>query len=203
MPRIGPGSGAGGGTSEALNAGDYVLAMVALTRRQGRDSGKQYLSCKWEVVAGRSKGASFWDMLGLDVTQPGTVTRWNLLFEACGVTEEFELGELGDDSGRQGDADIRRLFFKRAFVGRVSKERNGDYTNNRIDRVIPRRQWTQEQTDQIFEYITEQDAERDPEELAGDPGDDINASTSSESYEGRETSVASADDFGDDDDIPF
>lgn len=195
MPRIGPGSGGGGGSSEALPADDYVLAMVALSRKISRN-GAEYLSCKWEVVAGQLKGSGFWSGLMLDLSKQGTVTRWQLLIEACGITEDFELGSGEEGTAREGDDNVRRLFFRKPFVARVSRERNGDYTNNTIERVIPRRLWTQQQTDQIFGYITDHESQQDPESRADDPSDD-------DSYGGRETKVSSAEDDFDDDDIPF
>ncbi len=205
MARIGPGSGGGGSDANLVPPGDYVLALVAFKRKQGRNSGNDYLSCKFEVCGGRLKGQKFWDMLSCDLSKQGTVTRWELLIEGCGVSEYFELGDSNNGTGGEGDENVRRLFIGKPFVARVSKERSGDYTNNRLERIIPRKQWTQEQQDLAFAYVTEQEDGADPDELARDPDEDSGASFPVAEPYGRETRAAQVDYPAppEDDDIPF
>jgi hypothetical protein len=216
MPRIGPNSGGGGGggsgTFEAIPAGVYVLAMSALMRKQGRDSGKDYLKCKFVICVGRLKNQYFWDIVSCDTSKPGTITRWSLLCDSAGVAEDFELGDSEEGTHREGDDNVRRLFFNQPFIARVSTERSGKYINNRIERIMPRRQWTHEQTDLVFQYLAEQEGTRgEAEDYGEDPMADEASDAPVDEYEPPAPRAVTPPDTGDAvpdapddfDDIPF
>lgn len=161
MPRLGPGSG-GGGESETLPAMRTILALRSFKRQTAKGSGNEYLRCRWEVCTGKFERKAFFSNMSLDLSKEGTVNRWRILMEACGVDEEFELGSRKEGTEGEGDENIRRLFLKRPFVATIKVEINGQYRNNDIELIHYKRTWTAEEVEEIERWL-------DAQENAGQP----------------------------------
>ena len=102
MPKLGPSSqsgGDGGGGSE-IPAGEYIIALKSFKRSVGKSSGKEYLRCTWVICAGPLEGKRFYSNVSLDLSTEGSVNRWRIWMEACGVDDEFELGSAADGTQR-------------------------------------------------------------------------------------------------------
>lgn len=177
MPKFDPKDNAGSGSNaEIVPAGRYGLALVWFTRRTSR-AGTDYLSVKYEITDGPMKGKSFFSMIGLDLSQNGTRVRWSLLCQVCGVQEEFELGSSNDGTAAEGDENIARLFKFKPFRGEVTVEKNGEYTNNTVARIIKSENWTRQERDLMAQWETEQAEARDD---FGMPPDDAPGGVSDE-----------------------
>lgn len=214
MPRLGPGGGGGGGGGDShVPGGDYIAAMRSFKRKVGKTSKQDYLRQRWEVCSGPLKGKSFFCNMSCDLSKNGTVQRWQIMIEACEVTEEFELGSTRDGTAEEGDRNIRRLFVDQPMKVRVKAEKNGEYTNNDLEMIHYPRNWTEQDVAAINAWIEEHDkgGSDNPEDDAGSTpppaGDDYDdlppARTGGH--------VDDADDYGDgrgggsddDDPIPF
>ncbi len=101
--------------------------------------------------------------LCVDLSTEGTVKRWNIWMEACGVEEEFEIGSTQEGTQQEGDDNIRTLFVGKPFVATVKLEKNGQYTNNDIQMIHYVRSWTPEQKDAMDVWL-------DAQEKAGGQG---------------------------------
>jgi len=213
MPRLGPGSGGGGGDSTPVPSGEYIVVLRSFKRQVGKTGQrKEYLRCRWEIIAGKCRGKSFFSNMALDVTVEGTANRWRILMEACGVDEEFELGSMKEGTQDEGDDNIRRLFVKKPFVATVKVERNGQYTNNDLERIHYRRLWTEEQTNEIEAYL---DAQENAGSGGGGASDDWDGQGAGGGGGTEDDDQPPVDDWGEpaskpkaggfagDDDIPF
>ena len=171
MPMVGGSDRGGRRRDDLLAPGPYLLALVWFQRKTGRDSGRRYLRVKYQVIGGRAKGASFFDMISLDLSKPGTVTRWQIFSDAVGVQEPFELGSWEEDNEDEGDENLRRLFLRQPFGADVSKEKDGQYRNNRIQQFIFRKNWKDVWHEWAHEWQEAQAARsrRAPEEGLEDP----------------------------------
>lgn len=205
MPKLAPSSGGGGGSSELLAPGEYVIALSSFSRKTSSKN-KEYLRCLFEVCGGTEKGKKFWSSLALDISKPGTATRWQILMEQCDVVEEFEIGSHKEGNASEGDRNIARLFKGKPFVARIKKEVNGQYTNNDIEQLVFRKLWTEEQKDMMFDWMTERNSRgngggggQSPEDSAGDPGGSFSDGTDPSSYDDQTSydPAAGAADDGD------
>jgi len=213
MPKVGGSRSSGGGESRErvlLHPGPYLLALVFSQRKTGKSSGKRYLNCRFEVVGGRAKGVSFFDMISLDLNLPSTAKRWEMLSDACGVEEEFELGSWDEGNEREGDDNIRRLFRHVPFGAEVSQERDGQYINNRISRFIFRKAWRPEWAEWADQYLAAHPKQERPEDYQrGDPASNSPEDVGYPPDDGFGDSdepgppPPAADYSVDDDDIPF
>jgi hypothetical protein len=216
MPRLGPNSGGKGGgrrkEARVVPPGDYLLAMRWFQRRRAKDNTKDYLSAKFEVVAGRLKGESFFAMIQLNLAKQGNVTRWQIWQEAVGNKEEFELGDSGEGTDDEGDANIRRIFLHKPFAAEVVTDTQGRYTNNAIKLFHFRRKWKPQWETWAQEFLAAQAARGNPEDTVDDP--DTGQDFGPEEYDQSSgdygpTEAPPADEFdaplrqmGDDDDLP-
>ncbi len=200
----------GGGGRDLLRPGTYLLALVWFQRREAKSgNGKQYLNCKFEVCGGRFMGKAFFTMVNLDLSRPGTVSRWQVWKDACGIEESgFELGGDGnEEEDQEGDDNIRRLFVGVPFAAEVRQETKGQYTNNDLGQFVFRKTWAEQWHVWADEWLAKRAARsrRPPESYAGDP-DDAAEPAGGDEYQTDD------DGFGDprpppppadDDDIPF
>lgn len=168
MPKLDPSAAAPKGEITIVPAGRYVLALVWFKRKIS-GSGNDYLSAKYEIVAGPLKGKAFFTSVGLDIGKRGNQIRWSIWCEAVGVVESFELGSIAEGNANEGDEEIRQRFVDQAFVGEVEVEKNGQYTNNTISKILPPKSTTAEELDLIIAYKKTQAEERDD---FGDPNED-------------------------------
>ncbi len=222
MPRVGarggPGGGGGGGRPrQLLRPGPYLLALASFQRKYGKASGNEYLSMRLKVVGGRSAGTSFFETFMVDLGKQGTLKRWEMYADACGIPKgtEFEVGSAADGTVEQGDEDILRLFRDVPFGAEVEIEYQGQYENNRLARFVFPKQWPAHWQSWADEYRAKQDARsrRAPEDAAGDPdagGDDYTPAGSDEydrdppPYDdGFEEPARRPKPPAEDDDIPF
>ena len=209
MPKLKPGS-SGGGDTTVIPGGEYLLALVSFSRKQSKSSDSEYLRCKFEVCAGAHKGARFWSTMFLSLDKPGTVMRWNILMESCGVQEEFEVGSIREGNQAEGDANIRSLFVGKPFKAQVTRERSGEYENNDLEKLIFPRNWTEHDRSLMGEWQTEYlnraddsghfDQPYDGAEIPNDPQDGADYGPPADTYE---DSYAPAGDDGEFDPANF
>ena len=173
MPKMGPGRRGGSSGERTVPASDYVIALTWFKRQVGKDSGQDYLRCKFEVCGGRLKKRSFFANMSCNISKEGTAMRWQVLMEVCGVTEEWEIGSTREGNAREGDENIRRLFMNKPFKARVKAERSGQYTNNDLDMILFPKSWTQEDRDIAQTWLDDQGSRGGgaPEGDAADPPD--------------------------------
>lgn len=224
MPRVGarsggPGGG-GGGQRKLLRPGPYLLALASFQRKYGKQSGNEYLSFRLKVVGGRNAGASFFETFMVDLSKPGTLKRWEMFADACGLPKgtEFEVGSAEDGTVEQGDEDIIRLFRDVPFGAEVEIEHSGQYENNKLSRFVFPKQWPAHWQSWAEEYRQKQNARssRRPEDSMADPeapADDYTPAGGDEydrdppPYEddgfGGGAPAARRPPAGEDDDIPF
>ncbi len=177
MPKLGPNSGGGDDAPKSLPGGRYVLAMTALKRNRSKTSGNDYLRTKLEVCSGPAKGSAAWVNLSCDLSREGTVRRWQILMDSCGVADEFEIGSTSEGNDREGDKNIRDRFFGKPFVAELKRERREDFESNDIDKFIFPKYWTDEEREVIAEWAFEYAQKRaardpDPGRYAGPPPED-------------------------------
>lgn len=206
MPKLGPGGGGGGGGNDGIPAGDYIIALRSFKRQKGKTSGKEYLRCRWVVCAGRLEGKSFFSNMSLDLSKEGTVNRWRILMEACGVDEEIELGSAKERNADEGDSNIREHFLNKPFKATVKTELNGNYTNNDIQMIHYVRTWTQEDKDDMDRWLDKLEGYQDDDGGGDEPssapsGGQPDNGWGPDNYDAPETKVGGT--VGDDDDIPF
>ena len=175
MPKLGPGTG-GGGEGNGPRAvvvppNDYVIALRWFQRKRAKESGKDYLSGRWEICGGPNEGKQFFANLSLDLSKKGTVTRWQILIEALGIEETFELGDSDEGTAREGDRNIARLFKNKPFAAEVDKTRDGQYDNNGLKQIHFLRKYTPEWLAICDVWRDKLAEEGDPEDYAGDPPD--------------------------------
>jgi hypothetical protein len=163
MPRLGPGGASGGDNANEIPAGEYIIALKSFKRAKAKSSGNEYLRCTWVICAGPLEGKRFYSNVSLDLSKEGSVNRWRIWMEACGVEDEFELGSTDEGTQAEGDRNIRELFVGQPFVATIKVERNGQYTNHDIDRIHYVRLWTQEHKDAMDRWLETQQS-------AGQPG---------------------------------
>lgn len=162
--------------NETIPANIYILGLTWFNRRQAKTSGKDYLSVKVEVASGPQKGSGFFTAMSLDLSKAGAVKRWQLLCEALGIEEQFELGDSHEGTAEEGDENIRRLFVGRAFKAEVGVSKNGQYVNNEIKSYAYPRQYTDKDREAIAAWEAEWKAKKDdfgaPDDMPPDAGDD-------------------------------
>lgn len=171
---------------EAFPAGVFILGIVWFKRKQGKKSGKDYLSVRVKSCSGPNKGNSFFTTMNVDLSKTGTVQRWNVLCEVLGIEETFEIGNTKEGNADEGDANFRRLFLGRAFKCEVdvqksvqnsvqnSVQKSVQYTNNGIKYFTYPRDYTDADQNVIAEW---ERAWKEKGDDFGDP-DDSPAGTS-------------------------
>lgn len=192
MPRIGgrpadqqQGTGQ---RAELVPPGRYVISLASFNRRQAKNAPTDYLNGKWTVHTAPIDGRQFWAMLNMDFSKNGTVVRWQMLIEAIGIEEEFEIGASSEGTAREGDRNIARLIRHQPFVALIDKTRDGQYWNNGIQQIIPQRQWTDAEVELVNDLVDKLEQQR---EATGNPEDYAGG------YDGpQEDPAASDDDFG-------
>lgn len=183
MPKLTPdqntndGGGGGGGQQRAVPGGDYVLGFIWHKRREAK-TGKDFFSFTTQVCSGPFKGRKVYLGMSGDLSRNGTVRRWQILMDCCGVGEEFELGSYREGNTKEGDRNIRTHFYGKTFKARLKRERDGQYENNDIESFVFRNRWTDEDRDAMaewrHEWLEEQAKRQKPEDSANVPrGDDF------------------------------
>lgn len=138
-----PSSDSGGGTTERVEtsndipSGDYIVRAVWFNSQFGRDSKKEYLRIKWEILAGAHANTGFFGNLSCSVDVGPVAARWRDMCKALGVTENFEIG------GPAGVRDFARLFKNKPFRARVNRSESGEYVNYDISNTHPRSTWSE------------------------------------------------------------
>lgn len=197
MPRMGPGDGSGGNQASNVPAGSYLLALVWFRRKRNKEGTADYLSCKYEVLAGPLKGSAFFSAISVDVSKAGTVTRWQIWMRVLELEEEFEIGDSAEGTDGEGDREISRLFQGKPFGAEVDRKTENGYVNNGIARYLFASRWLQGWDEAAEQWNERQSARGNPED-ADDPDPDYVPSASSEVG-----LVGSPGDWDEDDDIPF
>jgi hypothetical protein len=179
MPKLDPKDKSAG--NEVIPAGDYLAALVWFQRRESKRTRIDYLSCKWLIIEeGPAKGRGFFSVLSCDLSKSGTVRRWQILAEACGVDEEFEIGDSREGTAEIGDRCFRELFLGHAMPIRVRRE-TGEYNGeeqvkNELQMIHYPRSWTPEQATAIAEWrqawLRKLEEKGDPTSSGSPPDDD-------------------------------
>lgn len=169
MPRLGP-SGGGGDEKPEIPAGEYIIALRSFRRKVGKNSGQDYLNCRWVICAGPLEGKVFYSSMSLDLSKEGAVNRLRIWMEACGVKDEFEIGSTAEQTAQEGDQNIRELFVGQPFVVTVKVERNGQYTNHDIEKIHYVRLWTDHQKAAMDIWLEAQQNAGQPERPENDSG---------------------------------
>lgn len=209
MPKLGPGDGGGGsGGSESVPAGEYIIALKSFQRKVSQNK-NEYLRCRWVICAGPLEGKAFWTNVSCNFSTEGTVSRWRIWMEACGVDQEFEVGSIKEGTQSEGDQNIRELFRNKPFKVTVKVEKNGNYTNNDIQMIHYVRSWTQADKDAMDVWLDALDKAGQP----GGPQDDDGGApaggstgdgfASDEQDYGPPGGGTKSGGFAGDDDIPF
>lgn len=153
------GGGSGGGDAEVLAAGEYLVAMVWLKRAQGRNG--DYLRAKYQVCAGPHAGKTFFANVGLNVENEGTAGRLSVYCTCIGQTEAFDL---------KSDRSLQKVFLGKPFKARVKVEKNGQYTNNDIERYVPKVSAVEQE--QMRGWVLDQAEQRSADGKGSDDFDD-------------------------------
>lgn len=112
--------------SEGVAAGDYLLVMKSFSRKTGKTSNKPYLRALYKVIHGPAKGSTFFDSLSIDTSNSGAMFRLSMFAEQC-QSGAFDL----DDNEA-----IKEALCNKPFKARVSRQRDGEYINNGIQRYL-------------------------------------------------------------------
>jgi hypothetical protein len=167
----------------SIPAGRYVLGWTKFERKNGKERPfADFLRVRFcTVKKDGTNGKGFNDIMGLMVDPKGNpdfekrckfnVTRLQILIEVLGISEEFEIGDTseGIESAREGDRNFARLFCGRAFVAEVTRTESGGYTNNNVNRLITRSQWTEQELAKVQAWEAAQlGAPGSPEDAADD-----------------------------------
>jgi len=113
---------------EVLPSGEYLLAMTMCERKESRQNpGRYYMRARFKVIAGASKGASFFSSVGIDTSSQGTAARLSLYCKAVGQLEAFDV---------DSDAAFEAAFLGKPFKAKIKTTQNGQYTNNDIERYV-------------------------------------------------------------------
>lgn len=175
-----------------IPAGTYILGMKWFRRKVGKTSGKEYFSILHEVAGGPKAGDGFFSPLSIDMSKMGTQVRWNLLCEALGLTEPFEIGCHDEGNTEEGDQNIQNLFIGRAFKAEVEVTKSGDYVNNNIKSIAYLRNYTEKDWETVKDW--ERKFREKEDDFGAPPDDEPSQSTREDSF---------YDDQFDEDDIGF
>jgi hypothetical protein len=121
----------------------YVISLGSFERRHGK-SGTEFLGASFEVWGPRYARRRFYSSLFLNVEKEGTRKRWEVMLEAVGCSEEFELGSAAEDNAAEGDRNIARNLKGKPFVAEIEHEKSGEYTNINLKSIWFRSRWTDE-----------------------------------------------------------
>lgn len=166
MARLGPKSGGGGDGEPTIPPGEYVIALKSFRRQRGKTSGKEFLRCSWVICAGPLEGKRLFTNVSMNLDTEGSVNRWRIWMEVCGVTEEIELGSIDEGTQAEGDANIKEHFEGVPFVVTIKVEKNGAYTNHDIERIHYVRLWTDSQKADMDRWL---DAQANVGQSGGNP----------------------------------
>lgn len=177
-----------------LPAGPYLLA-VTWFRRQKSQKGNTYLNCRVMVVAGDHKGDGFFSPISLEMSQPASRRRWEIMLEQVGCTEEVDL---------DSDASIEKAIKGRVFKALVSSSEFRGEAKNSLQRLFYPRQyshadweaidaWEKEWAERGWQY-------RDPSDPGHQDKDAPDAGPRSEPQWSEGSRFADEDDG---DDVPF
>jgi hypothetical protein len=173
--------------SDALPSGSYLLAMVGFERKESTQKrGSFYMRARFRVLTGPSKGKSFFSSVGIDIRNPGIAGRLGLYCKAVAVKEAFDV---------DSDDDFRDAFMGKPFKATVKQTRNGQYTNNDIERFVL--ELTDAENDAADEWWEKWCAQH---EGGGDAGGD---DWSPDDYVDATQSGGGTRQRSSDDDIPF
>jgi hypothetical protein len=140
--------------NQGIPPNDYLIAIKSFVRKTSK-KGKQYLHCRFVVVAGPAKKRSFFDNISLDLENSGAMFRLGILSEQCGVEGPFDL----DD-----DAAIEAALVGRPFKAKVNRTTENGYVNNGIERYLTGNAVTDRDRAAMDEWVT---AEAEKEEWSG------------------------------------
>ncbi len=205
MPKLKPGQGGGGSSTNVIPSGQYPIALVWFKRQTAKnDSRKEYIRGKYEVCAGPLKGQAFFANTHLDTFKEGTARRWMIWMESVGCEEEWEMGSHREGNAREGDDNIRRIFVGRGFVAKVRREQSGQYENNDIEQFVFLKNWTEIERDMIEAWEKEWDEKHasNPEDSAGAPPEDGPPTGGYDEYDSFEPGAGTYDPNDDGGDLP-
>jgi hypothetical protein len=149
------------GDPQGVPAGDYLLAMRSLMRKQStKPPFADFIKCRIEVIYGPGKGRSFWTTLGIDTSNGGMMTRLAMYCEQVGLTESFDL---------DSDDELKAAFIGKPFKAKVSRKVQGQYTNNDVERYL-NKEVTQADREIMDTWLAEEE-ERRAQRGDGDPGE--------------------------------
>lgn len=160
MPQFDPTAQLPKGDKQLVPVGRYGIAIVWFERKRSKNNAlSEYLNIKCEITHGPLKGKKFFSTMSLNVTVRGAAFYWAQLSAAVGVTGKFELGSFAEGTAEEGDANIRRLFLNRAFVGTVAIEQRGEYKNNSIKEIFAPQDWTEDERleNSVWETVESED----------------------------------------------
>lgn len=144
---------------ENVPSGEYLLANVWFKRKTNGKK-KPYLRMKTVVIYGPAKDRYFYDYVGIDMDSSGQMYRLAVLCEALGA-EAFDLSK---------DNEVRGALLFKPFKGRVKRERNGQYINCTVERVIP--ELSPEERQACDRWVLERELEQEQRQ-GGGGGDDF------------------------------
>lgn len=108
-----------------LPPGEYLIALRWFERKRAQSGQSDYLRCRYEVIAGPAKGASFFANLSLNVEKAGAANRLFYFCKSAGVKGKIPLSD---------DAQLASFIMNRPFKAVISRKQNGRYVNNDIKR---------------------------------------------------------------------
>ena len=140
------------------------------------------MRARFKVIGGQKKGSSFFSSVGIDTSSQGTAARLSLYCKAVGQLEAFDV----DDDRAFGAA-----FLGKPFKAKVKTTKNGDYTNNDIERYVLEMSSAENEVCEEFwcEWLDSHDGASDEDEDPGYTDDDAPPARTSKRQH--------------DDDIPF
>lgn len=180
---------------DGVPSSDYLIVLKNFSRREAKTDGKPYLRGRYEIIAGPAKGKTFFDSIGLDVTNAGTAFRLSMFAELCGVNQAFDL----DD-----DQVLRELLCNKPFKARVKRTVQGQYVNNGIERYFPLKDVSQREQEIMNIWAMEWEEKRQ-HGGGGSGGYDEGAphAAAGDDYGGGYGGYGGGSSSGPDDDIPF
>jgi len=179
-------------------AGVYMIALVWFTRKRSK-ADKDYLNCKFEVCAGPQFGNTFFTMLSLDTTNSASSFRLQLICESVGQTEAFEIGDTAEGTNGQGDENWSRILKGIPIKAEISRRTNGEYVNNNLAKIIPKKSWADKDKHAAASWVTEY-GQRSGD--YGDPDDQPSSADANAAKKG-EPHLSILDSADPDDDVPW
>lgn len=154
----------GGKKDEGVPPGTFLLVIAWMQRRESK-AGKPYDRAKFLVIDGACKGRSFFDQIGLDTSNEGTLFRLSLLWKETNGDTSFD----PDD-----EAEFHAALKFKPFKAQVSRRVENGYINNGIQRYVVGDQVTEADRDAMEQWKIDHEAEQEFNGGGGSfPDDDV------------------------------